>query len=88
MCPAESKTFVSGTGEQRWGHTEHLPKLKDGKSRYKVHMESEEHENGGNGNVMCYSSSTALVCRCGVTENEWDPHFCSFLHILVILPGL
>lgn len=52
-------------------------------------MENEEHEKkGGIGNVACCSSYTVLICQCGVTGNERDPHFCRFLHILVILAGL
>ena len=38
--------------------------------------------------MACYSSCTALICQCGVTADERDPHFCHFLHILVILAGV
>lgn len=54
-----------------------------------VLMENEEREEkGGIGNVLRYSSYTGLSCQFGVTGNERDPHFCRFLHILVILAGL
>lgn len=89
VWPAESKTLVPGNRGTKMGSRRTVT----GEEEWEMLLWGAPGKwgawgKGRIGNVLCYSSYTAVICQCGVTGNERDPHFCRFLHILVILAGL